>query len=254
MLPSFLYSLLNTQLLSRLGLMRPEAVWLLPARVFIAIGWLRACAEKLSDPHWSSGETLKVFLEMQQSVVVFPFYHFLVQNLFMPYAREVAFVVLLGQWLVGLGILFGAWTRVALLAGLFMNLNFILMGRPDPNVFYMVIQWILLLARAERVFSIDVLLRPQKEFNKNSSFYWWASLVLMILSVMMIPFIQDFRPAQTVKDSAAVLMVLFAVMGFSTLLMALQEMATSQRRITQDVFDKPKDSRPSEFIQEAARF
>jgi thiosulfate dehydrogenase (quinone) large subunit len=155
MQPSFWYSFLNRlkSLEPRLGLNHPATAWLIPTRGFIAIGWLRACAEKIADPNWSSGETLKNFLETQQDLTPFPFYSYLVQHVFLQHLPEMAFIVLLGQWLVGLGILFGAWTRLALLGGIFMNLNFLLIGRPDPNVFYCVIQWILCVARADRVMS-----------------------------------------------------------------------------------------------------
>ncbi len=164
MQPSFWNSFFNRLKLQhlglRLGLNRPETAYLVPARVFIALGWLRACAEKIADPKWSSGETLRVFLESQQALIPFPFYSYLVQHIFLQHLQETAFVVLLGQWLVGLGILFGAWTRVALLGGIFMNLNFMFIGRPDPNVFYSLIQWILLIARADRVMSLDAILKP----------------------------------------------------------------------------------------------
>jgi hypothetical protein len=39
-----------------------------------------------------------------------------------------------------------------------MNLNFLLVGRPDPNAFYLVIQTVLFFGGAGRVFSLDHLL------------------------------------------------------------------------------------------------
>ena len=216
-------------LVSRLGLNRPEAAWLVPARGFIAIGWLRACAEKLLDPNWSSGETLRVFLEAQQSFVAFPFYSFVTQHLFLPYLRELAFIVLLGQWLVGLGILFGGWTKIALLAGIFMNLNFLLMGRPDPNAFYIVIQWMLFAAGADRIMSLDAFLKQYKAITDLNKVYFVTTALLGFLAISVLPFVKSFSPGQIVKDPVAVLIVLFVTIGLSTAFLALQKPKSTKK-------------------------
>jgi thiosulfate dehydrogenase (quinone) large subunit len=217
-------------LISRLGLSRPEAAWLVPTRVFMAIGWLRACAEKLADPHWSNGETLRVFLESQQSMIAFPFYSYLVQQLFITHLKELAFIVLLGQWLVGLGILFGAWTKIALLAGIFMNFNFLLLGRPDPSAFYIVIQWMLLVGRADRVMSLDAFLKQKSELGMTSKAYLVLTIVLGLLAALLFPFIQSFAPAQSVKDPVAVLIVLLVIIALSTAFLALQKPLTFKEK------------------------
>jgi thiosulfate dehydrogenase (quinone) large subunit len=216
------HTIFPRNLVSRLGLSRPEAAWLVPARVFIAIGWLRACLEKIADPQWSSGETLRVFLETQQSQIALPFYQYLVNHLFMVHLKEVAFIVLLGQWLVGLGILFGGWTQVALGAGIIMNLNFLLMGKPDPSAFYIVIQWMLLVGRAERVMSLDAFLRRYNQVDISNTTYLVITVVLGVLTALLVPLVNSFTPSQIVKDPVAVLIVILVFIGLSTAFLAVQ--------------------------------
>ena len=43
-----------------------EGAYLLPLRIFIGIGWLRAATEKLIEPDWYDGTALKAFFEAQR--------------------------------------------------------------------------------------------------------------------------------------------------------------------------------------------
>ena len=51
-----------------------EGAHLLPLRLFVGMGWLRAFAEKVSDPGWHDGAVLAAFLEegLAGDHVVFP--------------------------------------------------------------------------------------------------------------------------------------------------------------------------------------
>ncbi len=40
-----------------------EGAYLLPLRLFIGLGWLRAFAEKVADPDWLGGVALAAFLQ-----------------------------------------------------------------------------------------------------------------------------------------------------------------------------------------------
>jgi thiosulfate dehydrogenase [quinone] large subunit len=141
--------------------LRQSGAYLVPLRVFIGIGWLRACAEKIADPGWGNGSSVGVFLTQQldQGQIVFPFYQRLVVGAFLPHAAWLSWVILLGELLAGLAILSGCLTNAALLGGLFMNLNFLLAGRPDPNAFYIVIQMVLLLEHTGSILGVDALLK-----------------------------------------------------------------------------------------------
>ena len=139
-----------------------EAVYLVPLRVFIGLGWLRAFAEKAIDPNWRDGASLAAFLERQRESgeIMFPAYDALVGELFLLHAAALGFVVMLGQLLAGLAILTGAATNAALLGGLFMNLNFLLAGATDPSAFYIVIQAVLLPTNAGAILGLDARLYP----------------------------------------------------------------------------------------------
>ncbi len=53
-----------------------DRAYLLPLRIFIGLGWLRAAVAKAIDPAWYDGAALTVFLDAQLgwSQEAFPFY------------------------------------------------------------------------------------------------------------------------------------------------------------------------------------
>ena len=65
---------------------------------------------------------------------------------------------MIGQLLTGIAIGLGLFTNLALLGGLFMNLNFLLIGRVNPSAFYIVIQTVLFVGDAGMILGLDVLL------------------------------------------------------------------------------------------------
>lgn len=53
-----------------------DSAYLLPLRLFIGIGWVRASLEKFITPGWPNGSALVEFFHQQLAAgqVVFPFY------------------------------------------------------------------------------------------------------------------------------------------------------------------------------------
>jgi hypothetical protein len=205
----------------------------LPVRLFIAAGWLRACAEKIVDPGWRTGEALTAFFieQLANNQVPFGFYQRLITTLFLPNAQTLSWIILLGQLAVGIGLGFGLLTRGALLGGLFMNLNFLLAGRPDPSAFYLVIQTILLVGEADTVFSVDSLfararLRQQESTQvagpslKGILVSAVCALCFAVVAIYAYAHITHFAPDASVQDSAAILCVL-ANFGLGLSLIAL---------------------------------
>lgn len=201
-----------------------EGSILLPVRVFIGLGWLRAGVEKLLDPGWLDGMSLTTFLtdQVNSGQVVFPVYERLITSMFLAHAPLLSWIVLIGQLLVGLSIMLGCCTRVALIGGLFMNLNFVLAGVPNPSAFYLVIQIALLLANTGGILSVDAWLgqsrrlawltaRPARPQNPASRRVW-TSLLIMALCAgsagIAAAFISDFSPAGSVHDPAMILTIL----------------------------------------------
>ncbi len=205
---------------------KPNA-YLLPIRIFLAVGWLRAFAEKAMDPHWLTGETLTQFFNAHlHTGMPFQVYQNFALNVFLPDVGWMAAIVMAGQLLVGLGLLVGLLTPYALLGGMFMNVNFLLSGAPNPSAFYIVLQLVLLMGRAGEVFGLDQLLRRQPRYRQPPlrrrpvSTLRWVSLLCAAIAAGIAIFafteIMHFDPGTSVKDAAAVLCVLACVgMGLS---------------------------------------
>lgn len=208
---------------------RQSGIALVPVRVFIGIGWLRAAAEKAVAPNWLHGTGVSNFLNTQLAGrhIAFPPYQALVTGVFLPHAAFLGGIILLGQLLVGLAILTGTLTRAALVGGLFMNLNFVLSGAPDHSAFYIVIQAMLLLGGAGFVLGVDAHLpqrlrsgfpmtRPKREetrrpLSRSSA----AALAAFALgcSAYAMGHIRDWTPGGSVHDSVAILAVLAAMVS-----------------------------------------
>jgi thiosulfate dehydrogenase [quinone] large subunit len=99
---------------------------------------VRAGLEKLIEVNWQNGSALVTFFDQQVSGghVSFPFYRTMIQDLFTPHALSLSWVIMIGQLLVGMAVMAGAFTNFALLCGVFMNFNFIFSGQVNPSAFY----------------------------------------------------------------------------------------------------------------------
>lgn len=128
-------------------------------RLVLGFGWLMAGVEKMSDPTWHSGEALTLFLHNQIGVnaVYFPLYEMLITELFLPNVVLLSWLVLMGEWLVGMALITGTLTNVALFFGVLMNVNYIMAGVIDPSILYIVIQGILYSSQAGASFSFDAI-------------------------------------------------------------------------------------------------
>lgn len=205
-----------------------DGIFLVPVRVFIGIGWLRAFGEKAIDPDWWRGRSLEQFLTMhvQDDMIPFPPYQALVSDLFLPNTMLLAFVVLVGQLLVGMAILTGTLTNLAILGGLFMNLNFLLIGVPDPSAFYIVIQVALLMTGAGAILGVDAWLHERLRFpwlaarpsgdlsprpRRQRKAAAFAALAIGFALYSLVH-IRDWSPSGSVHDPAAILTTL-ATMG-----------------------------------------
>ncbi len=235
------------------GMARTDNAYLLPLRLFIGIGWLRAGLEKLFEPGWLDGTALASFLgdQLNAGQVFFPFYRGWIENSFIPGANGLSWIIIAGQLLVGMAILSGTLTNFALLWGLFMNINFILAGQVSPSAFYVVIQTILFLGDAGLVFGLDHFLRHKiplrllvARAESSVSWKWIERPVYLILSLLSlgagmlaIPFIQDFSP-HSVDDPAMIVLVLGVFAGLSSMISFLrlsdsdQVQASGAREIT----------------------
>lgn len=216
--------------------------FLLPLRLFIGLGWLRAGVEKMIDPAWRAGDAVSVFFQVQMAVgaVHFPFYETLMTQFFEPNALVLSWIILIGELLAGIAILTGTLTNLALLGGLFMNLNFVLAGVVNPSAFYIVIQGALLSGNAGATLGVDSILnhrpravgvaRSSSPADGNSSWKKWALLVGCVLcgfsATLVVPYIRDFGP-HSVDDPA---MLLFILLMLGTMLLGIHFMRMSTEK------------------------
>jgi thiosulfate dehydrogenase [quinone] large subunit len=205
--------------------------------MFIGIGWLRAGFEKFTDAGWLQGTALVEFFNQHitSGQVRFPVYQGMVQNVFTPGALALSWLIMVGQILVGAAVITGTLTNLALLCGLIMNMNFILIGEVTPSAFYVVIQMVLLVTNAGYVLGVDALLvrkirigllvaQPysmRKYWRFERGAFLVLSIAMAILALAVIPYIRDFSP-HSVEDPAMVLFVVSVIVGLSAWITAFK--------------------------------
>ncbi len=196
---------------------------LLPLRFFIGLGWLRAGVEKLLNPAWTSGTKLPEFFQAQldANALYFPFYETLINQVFEPNAFILSWIILIGQLLAGIAILTGTLTNLALLGGLFMNLNFVLAGAVSPSAFYIVIQCALLASNvgatcggdsflSRHIHAFCLVAQPQFELQSRAVAKWGlllGGISCCITAVLIVPYIRDFGP-HSIEDPAMLMFIL----------------------------------------------
>ena len=114
-----------------------NTVFLLPLRLFIGLGWIRAGTEKIVSEQWISGEILNNFFiaQLSNGSIQISFYIQCIEQFFIPNVQSLIWIIVIGQLLAGVSIFFGIFCNFGLLGGLFMNLNFILAGSINPSAF-----------------------------------------------------------------------------------------------------------------------
>lgn len=210
---------------------RKQGAYLVPLRVFIGLGWLRAATEKLVEPGWRDGSSLATFLtrQMESSAAAFPFYEGLITGPFLNHLALLGFIVMLGQLLVGVAVITGTFTNAALLSGIFMNANFLLAGVPDPSAFYIVIQVVLFVTGAGTVLGVDAWLstrlpsgflavqgalpRTRRRLRLLGALYLALAVLAITTAAAAFGYITDFSPAGSVEDPAAVTVVMLGVLS-----------------------------------------
>lgn len=193
-------------------------------RLFIALGWLRAGLDKFLSPDWSSGEPLERFLTDQaaQGLVVFPFYRQLIDHVFLNHTLLLSAFISVGQLAVGIALTLGLFTPFALIAGLFMNINFMLAGAVNPSAFYIIIQAILLYSRAGQILGLDLWLAKhiaipwlvsQAKTAGSQMVSLSAALISMLFAFYCFKFRKPFVFHASIEDSALMLALLLVLIA-----------------------------------------
>ncbi len=186
-----------------------SAIVFFPIRLFLIAGWLRAGAEKIIEPAWWRGDTLRSFLEVQHDVAL-PYFHPVMEHVIAPFAVEVAAIVAVAQILIGLAILFGRPLRLALWCAVVLNVVFVLAGRVNPSAFYLVMEAALLYG-----VSVGLLADRRSEPSTRTLGFVVGWLALAAINV---PFITTIEPAKVIEDPAMMLTFLGVVVATTSLL------------------------------------
>jgi thiosulfate dehydrogenase [quinone] large subunit len=122
---------------------RAAGLFWLPIRVFVGISFLDAGLHKLSDPGWTQGGTaLLAYWERAVAIpdaparpaITYDWYRDFIQFLININAEPwFAWLVLLGEIAIGLGLIFGVLTGIAAFFGALMNMSFLLAGSASTN-------------------------------------------------------------------------------------------------------------------------
>ena len=120
---------------------------LLILRIFLGFGWFTSGLGKVMNGFDASGYLQNA---VQNPVLgpdgnaVYPWYTFLVENIFLPMAPVVNVMIPWGELFVGLGLLLGGLTTYAVFFGLMMNFAFLFAGTVSVNPLYILIGLVIL--------------------------------------------------------------------------------------------------------------
>jgi thiosulfate dehydrogenase [quinone] large subunit len=130
--------------------------WLfLLLRLFLGYEWIEAGLHKIQDPKWvSTGEALKGFWanavkipESGRPPITYDWYRSFLQFMLDAQAYTwFAKLVAYGEFLIGVGLIVGAFVGIAAFFGAFLNWNFIMAGAASTNGMLFAIAVLLMLA------------------------------------------------------------------------------------------------------------
>jgi len=134
----------------------PRYAWVwLPVRLYLGYAWLDASLHKLGDPRWMvTGEAVKEFWQRQVQVppsgrppITYDWYRdFLLFLLQGGHWTWMAKLIAIGEFLVGVALILGAFVGIAAFFGAFMNMNFMLAGVVSTNPVLFTLAILLMLA------------------------------------------------------------------------------------------------------------
>lgn len=166
------------------------AGWLF-VRLVLGTEWLRGGWEKLGDAGWTAtpvGTAVAGFLKgaiakaTQGRYPEVPhWFHNLAQDVFLPNAELLAYLVSIGEILVGVGLIVGGLTRGAALFGVMMNAMFLWAGTSSANPQMLILGLAIALigGRAAGAYGLDGWLMPRLEAGVGRGIVAAVSIVIM---------------------------------------------------------------------------
>lgn len=147
------------------------AVFWMPIRFFVGLQWLQAGEHKLRDGAWMSGGTsLQGYWERAVAVpeapgrpaITYAWYRDVLQYMLdNEWYTWFAKVVAVGEFMVGLGLIFGALVGIAAFSGTLMNFSFMLAGSTSSNpVLFALTVFLVLAWKVAGYWGLDRFLLP----------------------------------------------------------------------------------------------
>jgi len=133
---------------------RMAPVWLI-LRLWLGYEWLKAALGKWTEGGWvgeGAGGAVKGFAQgaMAQTTGEHPqvtgWYASFLENVVVPNAILFSYLVILGETLVGIALVLGAFTGIAAFFGVFMNASFLFAGTAGANPLMALVAILLVLA------------------------------------------------------------------------------------------------------------
>lgn len=142
------------------------------ARIWLGLQWLEAGWHKLTGGFDATGFLNGAIAKAAgEAPTVQGWYATFLQNFALPNVELFNILIPVGELLVGLGLIVGLLTVPALIAGAFMNLNFLLAGTLSTNPILLALAVILLFAgKGTYNFGLDRFALPaMKQFFENKT-------------------------------------------------------------------------------------
>ncbi|AJA48623.1 hypothetical protein CPAST_c25540 [Clostridium pasteurianum DSM 525 = ATCC 6013] len=145
-------------------------------RIWLGYQWLTAGIEKITGQGWigsKAGVSITGFLKgalakaTGEHPLVQWWYASFIKSFALPNAKIFSYLVAFGEILVGISLILGALTIVGLIAGAFMNLNYMLAGTTSTNPILYTAAILLMVAGTNAyILGLDRFILP-KIFNKK---------------------------------------------------------------------------------------
>lgn len=135
-------------------------------RLYIGIKWLSAGWGKLTGAGFSSvgfiaNAVENPIMDIATGQLVYPMYTGFLENFALPNAGLFNLIIPIGEFLVGLGLIVGAFTTTAVLFGLLMNFMFLFAGSISTNPWMVLLGGIILIGGANAgKFGLDYFILP----------------------------------------------------------------------------------------------
>lgn len=180
----------------------PKEIVLLPLRIFLAVGWLRAGVEKLIRINWWSGDDLRSFLDKQHDLAL-AFFRPVMDHVLYHNAPFVSVVIVVGELVIGVAILADVGTVAALRSALILNVIFVLTGVVNPSAFYLVMELVLLSASTDRA----VGMKPGHSQRRIGL----QAVAWLSVAALFVPFIRTVAPSELIADPASMMSLMAGI-------------------------------------------